>query len=85
MTEQKPCRNDLLNWINVVSFAVDDVKLFLDTHPCNQEALVYFEEYLDVKDAITREKQLKRWTRNKKNMLISTRNPSWTDWGENYF
>ena len=27
----KPCRNDLLCWINVVSFAVDDAKLFLDT------------------------------------------------------
>ena len=28
----KPCRKDLLQWINVVSFAVDDVKLFLDIH-----------------------------------------------------
>ena len=45
MTDQKPCRQDLLNWINIVSFAVDDVKLFLDTHPCNEEALAYFEEY----------------------------------------
>lgn len=24
----KPCRKDLLQWINVVSFAIDDVKLF---------------------------------------------------------
>ena len=31
MTNQKPCRADLINWINHVSFAVDDVKLFLDT------------------------------------------------------
>ena len=45
MSEQKPCRNELLEWINVVSFAVDDVKLFLDTHPCNMEALEYFEEF----------------------------------------
>lgn len=45
MTDQKPCRQDLLNWINIVSFAVDDIKLFLDTHPHNQEALTYFEEY----------------------------------------
>ena len=35
----KPCRKDLIQWINVVSFAVEDVKLFLDTHPDNQEAL----------------------------------------------
>ena len=41
----KPCRKDLLQWINVVSFAVDDVKLFLDTHPCDQNALAYFQEY----------------------------------------
>ena len=32
MTNNKPCRKDLLQWINVVSFAVDDVQLFLDTH-----------------------------------------------------
>ena len=31
MTENKPNRGELLEWINVVSFAVDDVKLFLDT------------------------------------------------------
>lgn len=45
MNEQRPCRQELLEWINIVSFAVDDVKLFLDTHPCNQEALEYFEEF----------------------------------------
>ena len=45
MSEQKPCRSELLEWINIVSFAVDDVKLFLDTHPCNMEALEYFEEF----------------------------------------
>ena len=45
MTENKPNRRELLEWINVVSFAVDDVKLFLDTHPCNSDALEYFEEF----------------------------------------
>ena len=39
----KPCRKELLHWINVVSFAVDDVKLFLDTHPTDEEALAYFQ------------------------------------------
>ena len=34
-----PCKKDLMDQINTVSFAVDDVKLFLDTHPCNEEAL----------------------------------------------
>ena len=44
MADNRPCRRDLLQWINVVSFAVDDVKLFLDTHPCNSQALAFFEE-----------------------------------------
>ena len=38
-------RKDLLRWINIVSFAVVDAQLFLDTHPDNQEALAYFHEY----------------------------------------
>ncbi len=32
----------LLKTINENSFAVDDVKLFLDTHPDDQEALAFF-------------------------------------------
>ena len=44
MADNRPCRRDLRQWINVVSFAVDDVKLFLDTHPCNSQALAFFEE-----------------------------------------
>ena len=27
----RPNRKELLHWINIVSFAVDDVQLFLDT------------------------------------------------------
>lgn len=45
MSEHKPCRTDLMNQINEVSFALDDTRLFLNTHPCNQEALAFFEEY----------------------------------------
>ena len=41
----KPCRSELMNWIYAVSFAVDDVKLFLDTHPTDTKALEYFHEY----------------------------------------
>ena len=37
MADNKPCRRELMEWINVVSFAVDDVKLFLDTHPCDKQ------------------------------------------------
>lgn len=38
-------RKELMEHINEVSFAVDDVKLYLDTHPCDEDALSYFKEY----------------------------------------
>lgn len=41
----RPCRKDLLHRINVVSFALIEAQLFLDTHPENQEALAYFYKY----------------------------------------
>ena len=42
--EKQMNRRQLMEHINQVSFAVDDVKLYLDTHPCDQEALAYFHE-----------------------------------------
>ncbi len=45
----------------------------------NTHKLVYFETTNDVKAAITREKQLKRWSRSKKNELVSSKNPEWKD------
>ena len=44
--------------------------------------LVYFEEYSEINLAIAREKQLKAWTRAKKNLLVQTQNPNWDDLGE---
>ena len=44
MTCQKMNRRELLNYINEISFAVDDTKLFLDTHPWDQNALLFFNE-----------------------------------------
>ena len=41
--------------------------------------LVYCEGYAEVLDAIAREKQLKGWTRAKKEALIATTNPQWVD------
>ena len=38
---QKMNRRELLNYINEISFAVDDTKLFLDTHPWDQNALLF--------------------------------------------
>lgn len=39
--------------------------------------LIYFEHCPDTIQAIAREKQLKRWTRAKKEALIAGLNPSW--------
>ncbi|MEK7073476.1 MAG: GIY-YIG nuclease family protein [Patescibacteria group bacterium] len=45
----------------------------------NLSKLVHFEETNDVRSAIEREKQLKGWTRKKKNKLIDSVNPKWND------
>ena len=41
--------------------------------------LLYYEEFSQVKEAISREKQLKRWGRRKKLDLIKTLNPEMVD------
>ena len=41
--------------------------------------LVYCEKTGDVREAIAREKQLKRWSRAKKNELVTAMNPQWKD------
>ena len=41
--------------------------------------LVYLEETKDVKVAIEREKQLKKWNRAKKNALVERMIPQWND------
>jgi putative endonuclease len=41
--------------------------------------LVYYEGYGDVREAIKREKQLKRWKRQWKINLIEESNPEWKD------
>lgn len=43
------------------------------------DRLVYFELTSDVKSAILREKQLKRWKREWKISLIEKSNPKWND------
>ena len=45
----------------------------------NLNKLVYFEEATDAISAIEREKQLKGWTRKRKEKLINDSNPNWVD------
>jgi putative endonuclease len=49
------------------------------TEKYNVDRLVYYEMYVDIADAIIREKQIKGWTRKKKNELIIQLNPEWKD------
>ena len=45
----------------------------------NLTQLLYFEELGSMTEAITREKQLKSWSRKRKDFLISSNNPFWKD------
>lgn len=45
----------------------------------NVTKLVYVEEYPQVEDAIRREKQLKKWSRAKKEALINAENAAWEE------
>ena len=49
------------------------------TEKYNVDRLVYYEMYADIVDAITREKQIKGWSRKKKNDLVKQLNPEWND------
>ncbi|MFA4995893.1 MAG: GIY-YIG nuclease family protein [Patescibacteria group bacterium] len=49
------------------------------TKKFNVSLLVYYEEYLDIRDAIEREKRMKKWNRQWKVNLIEKSNPSWND------
>ncbi len=54
------------------------------TKQYNVNKLVYFEQTNDVYSALSREKQLKGWTRKKKNDLIAKMNPEWKDLSANW-
>lgn len=50
----------------------------------NVNKLVYYDYTNDVRAAIAREKQIKGWTRKKKNDLIECTNPTWRDLSEDW-
>jgi putative endonuclease len=43
------------------------------------QRLVWFERFQYVNNAIAREKQIKRWRRERKLILINQQNPTWLD------
>jgi putative endonuclease len=61
----------------------DMIDGFSKQYRCHR--LVYYESFEDVRKAIDREKQLKRWNREKKVFLIERINPAWEDLAEEWF
>ena len=49
------------------------------TEKYNLNKLVYFEQTNDIHTAITREKEIKKWRREKKNNLVESKNKTWQD------
>ncbi|MGH9429108.1 MAG: GIY-YIG nuclease family protein [Terriglobia bacterium] len=62
-------------------------KLFRDSYTTHWHVsrLVYFERFVLIENAIAREKQLKRWRREKKIMLIEKENRNWHDLSEDWY
>jgi len=60
---------------------LEEHRLGLSQHTAryNITKLVYVEAYETAPDAIEREKQLKRWRREKKIALIDAASPEWRD------
>ena len=50
-------------------------KAFTTKYKCYY--LIYYEHFFHIEDAIKREKQIKGWSRSKKENLVSNVNPSW--------
>jgi len=42
---------------------------------------IYYEHFFSIQEAISRETELKKWRREKKDQLINKMNPEWDDLG----
>lgn len=60
-----------------------DKRSFTAKYNCGY--LVYCEEFGEIKNAIHREKQLKKYHRKWKEELIETTNPDWKDLSEDWY
>jgi putative endonuclease len=67
--------NDLYR--RVTEHKSEEIQGFTKKYNCDK--LVYYEEYNNIEEAIAREKQLKNWKREWKNILIEKMNPTWED------
>jgi len=55
------------------------------TFKYNCHCLLYYEDYADIRDAIAREKQLKKWRREWKLALIQKDNPEMKDLAADWY
>ncbi len=58
-------------------------KTFAGRYFCHK--LVYYEIYKYVNNAIAREKEIKKWSRAKKEKLIAEMNPKWNELNGQFF
>jgi putative endonuclease len=66
----------------ILQHKYDSIEGFTRKYQCHR--LVYYERHQDVLVAIGREKQIKRWRRDKKIALIEKMNLRWQDLAENW-
>jgi len=55
------------------------------TDKYNVDRLLYVETIRDAASAINREKQIKKWRREKKVKLIESQNPAWDDLSKDWY
>jgi len=54
------------------------------TEKYNVTKLVYFEQTPDIVAALNREKEIKKWRREKKDRLVKNINPQWRDLSKDF-
>jgi putative endonuclease len=67
--------NDILRRLQEHIENKGDPKTFAGKYYCHN--LVYYEHFNHIEYAIEREKEIKKWSRKKKNALIESLNPEW--------
>ena len=67
--------NDLNRRIQEHSENKGNKNSFAGKYHCHN--LIYYEHFTDITFAIQREKEIKKWSRKKKNLLIDSLNPEW--------
>ena len=54
-------QEQLLTYINQVSFVVSDMLLYLDTHPTDREALAYCEDHIAMRNKALKDASSESW------------------------